>query len=107
MNKEVKKIESVKETVKRVLEEDSFARGSDNCLWTKVCELTTEAIRYMSFSYVMTHAGELGLPPYETVRRARQKVQAEHPELRASDDVQKERQKRRAVYQTWATAQGV
>ena len=46
----------------------------------------------VGFLYVMKHHDELGLPSFETIRRTRQKVQEEHPELESSKAKKKERQ---------------
>lgn len=73
--------------VKFILENCPETRDSDNKLYMTVCEsLNRDALR-KPFCYVITHLHELGLPPFETVRRARQHVQKKCPELRPCDTV--------------------
>lgn len=44
------------------------------------------------FLYVMKQHDSMGLPSFETIRRTRQKVQEERPDLRSSKAKEKERQ---------------
>lgn len=81
-------LKTTTELVKKILEEDPFARSSDDFLYVEVCRTIVQNITPKSFGYVMTHRKELGLPPFESVRRSRQKIQAQHPELAACDKVE-------------------
>lgn len=75
------------DVVKNTLIKYPETRNSDNVLYVRVCNLINPRACTYSFSYVLQHLSELGLPKVETVRRTRQKIQAENPELRASDRV--------------------
>lgn len=78
---------STQALVKFILENCPETRDSDTKLYMIVCEsLNRDALR-KPFCYVITHLHELGLPPFETVRRARQKIQAKCPELCPCDTV--------------------
>lgn len=46
--------------------------------------------------------GDMGVPPFETVRRARQHAQAKNPELAANDTVQQYRRENEAAYYAFA-----
>ena len=48
---------------------------------------------------------EYGLPGFETVRRSRQKVQADNPELAGSEAVRRKRAKKETVYREFATSE--
>ena len=62
-------------------------RDCDNDLYLAVCtELNPSAI-HKPFYEVMLDLKSYGLPSIETVTRLRRKVQAEHPEVRASEKV--------------------
>ena len=78
--------------VKSILEQDKQCRNSDSFLYLKV--LTTVGkqkgidLEKMSVPYFLLNLHGAGLPPFESVRRARQKIQAAHPELAACESVE-------------------
>ena len=69
-------------TVEKVLREHKDARDSDFRTIGWVIKLTRPEIMSMSFSAVLWNHKELGLPSFETIRRTRQKIQHDNPELR-------------------------
>ena len=73
--------------VKEILTESEAARNSDTALYIKVCEKLNPSVLWQPFLDVVVTLKENGLPPFETVRRTRQKIQAEHPELAGSERV--------------------
>lgn len=78
-------IRNTSEMVKQALIQNERARNSDNYLYYLICKAKLRGagidIDTMSFRDVLLKKNELDLPAYETVRRARQKAQSEHPEL--------------------------
>lgn len=58
-----------------------------------------------SISQVMRHHNDLGLPGWDSIRRARQKAQAENPELRAKAEIDKARLDKQEEYVEYATAE--
>lgn len=87
--------------VKAILEEDEKARNSDDYLYLQVCKQVNPRCS-MFFDYVMLHRKELGIPGYETVRRTRQKIQQEFPELCGSDRVNAMRAVREEEFREYA-----
>jgi len=85
MEREFKRTRAI---VKAILEECPKSRNSDNVLYSKVVEKLNRGALQKPFVEVMFSLDELGLPCFETVRRTRQKLQAEHPELQACEEVQ-------------------
>ena len=85
MEKEFKRTRAI---VKANLEECPKSRNSDNVLYTKVVEKLNKGALNKPFAEVMFTLEELGLPCFETVRRTRQKLQADFPDLQACDAVQ-------------------
>ena len=83
----IEKLKSTQSIVKFVLENCEKARNSDMELYLIICETLNPTAYRKPFFYVISHLEELGLPPFETVRRTRQRVQAKHPELRPCDTV--------------------
>ena len=85
MNKEFKR---VKKIVKNILIEYPQTRNSDNLLYLTVIETIGKGNIEKPISEILLNLEELGLPCFETVRRTRQKLQAEFTELQACDEVQ-------------------
>ena len=88
--------------VKHILETNSRARNSDSFLYLQVlkhyAQLTGTPVHEMSVQAFLFYMGELGVPPFETVRRSRQLAQRKHPELAANATVTKMRQENEAAY---------
>ena len=76
------KAKDLTKIVKRVLQENQDARDSDFRLVCWVYYYINPDVLGMPFSKVMWNHNELNIPPFETVRRTRQKLQHDHPELR-------------------------
>lgn len=75
-------IKDIKEIVKEALVARKETRDSDFRLICWVYYNISPDLMEMSFAKVMWNHHELGLPSFETIRRARQKLQHDHPELR-------------------------
>lgn len=92
--------------VKAILEKDQRARNSDNFLYLRVIEHIAERegfnLRYITVSVFLKYMGAYGFPPFETVRRARQKIQREFPELSASKEVTDQRAENEEVFREYA-----
>jgi hypothetical protein len=78
--------------VKKLLEVNPQTRNSDSYLYLKVLGVIEEAnninVNHVPVKKFLTHMAEWGFPPFESVRRARQKLQNKHPELSADPEVQ-------------------
>lgn len=97
------KLYETKTLVKRILEEDERARNSDNELYLQVCLVLNPLAFSVPFAEVISNLEGYGLPPFETVRRTRQKIQQEHPELRPCDEVALFRAENEEIYKEFAT----
>lgn len=73
--------------VKDILVKNKKARNSDTILYLKVMERLNPPALTMPFGMVLRNLEELGLPCYDTVTRARRKIQAEFPELQGDERV--------------------
>ena len=78
------KLKTTTDLVKTILESNKIARNSDMALYIKVVEQLNPSALGKPFWVVLASLDEYGLPSIETVGRCRRKLQAEHPELRAS-----------------------
>lgn len=68
--------------VKKVLNEHPETRDSDSKLICWVYSITNPEVLKLSFSKVMWNSRFYNLPSSETIRRTRQKLQHDYPELR-------------------------
>ena len=105
MNK-AKELKTVTGLVKAVLTEDIQARNSDSFLYFKILKkigaekgVDVESIPITKF---LLNMSDLGFPPFESVRRARQKIQAELPELSASLKVEEYRAENETAFRAYA-----
>ena len=74
--------------VTEMLESIPETRSSDAVLYTEICRKLNPAALNEPFGAMITRLADKGLPPFESVRRARQKVQAKREDLRAADEVE-------------------
>lgn len=87
-------LKKTKSVVEILLRDVPQTRNSDSFLYLKVIEFMASyppAVLDMPLAEFLTRYKELGYPPFESVRRARQKVQQEHPYLKACEKVEAER----------------
>lgn len=107
MNKSLK---TTKAIVKSILETNKQARNSDSYLYLKVIDRFDEEyctdVRNMSVVDFLTGMCDIPIPPFETVRRTRQKVQAEFPHLAACADVALLRELNEEAYREFARTGG-
>lgn len=88
------KLQQLKSIVHEILTEDVRTRNSDSLLYLRVLERVAKDTECpvtpfsMTVSYFLQNMKEHGFPPFESVRRARQKAQREFPELKACEAVQ-------------------
>jgi hypothetical protein len=102
----MQELSTVKELVRFILTTDRRSRNCDGYLYLKVIEHQAKEkkidLRFSSVKWFFLHSSEKGFANYESVRRARQKLQAECPELRGNERVQAARRENEAVFRDWA-----
>ena len=96
------KLYKVEETVKEILKEVPAARDDDFILLAHVYYKLDPEIVGTPFNVVMLGHKEYGLPPFESVTRARRKLQAEYEELRANKKVEDARLNKLSDYINYA-----
>ncbi len=100
------KLKDVKKLVKFILENDEKARNSDNYLYFMVINLLADKnsidISAINIASFLLNAKAYPFPPFESVRRARQKVQEEFPHLAARETVQGFRAENETAYREFA-----
>lgn len=96
----------LKELVLQILDEDVKSRNSDSFLYLKVLEVQGWEkdldIHSMSITTFLLHMSEYGFPPFETVRRTRQALQAKYPHLAANATVTANRKAKEQEYREFA-----
>jgi hypothetical protein len=107
----MEEIKNTAKLVKRALTNPPKARNSDNYLYYVICyELLADiglSIDHISLSSALLNRKELRLPNFETVRRTRQKIQAECPELAGSDEVEEARSNKEETFREYARGSAV
>lgn len=98
------------EIVKTILTENEEARNNDDFLYGEVIEQydkmnDTNAAGMPVFFFLLRRAS-LGIPSFETVRRTRQKVQADFPALAGNEKTRKARAEKREEFRAFAKGGG-
>ena len=75
-------IYKLEEVVIAILEESIQARKDDFYLIACFLEKVRPYVSNQSITYVLKHAKELEIPPFESITRCRRKVQERYPELK-------------------------
>lgn len=105
MNKSTE-LKNTTELVKSVLKMHPEARNSDNVLYYTICKIISRRngidIDSMSMPRFFLHMKDFGFPAFETVRRTRQKIQAEYPELAGNDRVEAQRMLNEQTFRDYA-----
>lgn len=98
----IRELKQTTELVKHLLQTKPETRNSDMLLFVEVCRaINPEIVRY-PMQHVLLHLTEFRLPTTETVRRTRQKIQAEFPELASDKRIQKMKAEREKEFRQYA-----
>ena len=99
-------LKTISGLVKHILEQNKQARNSDSILYLKVLEHQSHELgidlRLLSVPVFLTEMGQRGFAGFETVRRARQKIQATFPELAACEAVEGFRMENEKEFRVYA-----
>lgn len=101
---------TIENQVLTILKENIDARNDDMKLYLLVCNrcyqrYENQDIGGLPFAVIMNCYKELHLPHFESVRRSRAKLQASHPELAPSPEVQRGRKRCEHMYRTYGKIQ--
>ena len=84
----MKHIKNTSDIVKEILYQTPKTRGDDDFLYYKVCEHINKECLKLPLHLFLRMRKNFQIPPFESVRRSRQKIQADCPWLRADDVVE-------------------
>lgn len=101
------KLITIANLVKEILINVPETRNSDYYLYLKVLERTAEINgapkpKDLTVSFFLRNAKRLKFPYFETVRRARQKVQEDNPELKSVPAVAKVKAEKEKAFRDFA-----
>ena len=92
--------------VEQILRDEPMTRNSDSLLYLKVLRYHAKEknidLQDISVPMFLINMDMFGFPPFESVRRTRQKTQAKFPELAANDKVSGFRAANEEVYRAYA-----
>lgn len=103
----MKNIKRTSDLVKAILKEEPKARDSFPYLYYMVCLAKNPKALGMPFAQVIMNLNSLNLPPFESVRRSRQKLQSAYPELASSDEVEAQKAVNEEIVKNYAKAVNV
>lgn len=75
-------MKDLNELVKRILAEHKEARDDDFKVIGYVIKALKPEAMHLTFGQALWNHSKLDLPSFESIRRTRQKIQHDHPELR-------------------------
>ena len=97
----MKKLKKIENVVEKVLVEKEETRSNDDILYLYVCENFTDDVSSMSLKDFLLARKNLNCPPFESVRRSRQKVFSRRPELKP-EVITECREKMEEIYKEYA-----
>lgn len=95
-------LKNTSDIVKVILQKYPDTRNSDDLLYLKVCEYVNGTHISLPFWKVIKDRKDFGYPPFESVRRSRQKLQATYPELASNKVVEAQREQNENIYKEFA-----
>ena len=99
-------LKTTKAVVLSILKQDKQARNSDSYLYLQVLKYQAKLkgvdLDGLTVPYFLANIAALGLSPFETVRRARQAIQATCPEFAGTETVELRRAENETVFRDFA-----
>lgn len=85
-----------------VLKNNTDSRNDDGLLVSKVMETINPSIKGLKFNFVLENRKALGLPSFESVTRARRKLQEKYPKYKATKKIQDARADQEELFREFA-----
>lgn len=98
----IRELKRVSEIVKTVLTNEPRTRNDDDLLYMHVINIQNPGIIGMTLFAFLENRKRWGVSGFETVRRSRQKIQAEYPELAASESCNEARKELEGDFREFA-----
>lgn len=98
----MKELKRIEDKVKLILEESEICRNSDNHLFLEYIQRECpELLEYPAVDFQL-HYRDFGIPTFDSISRARRKLQAEYEELRGCEDVRRWRAENETQFRRYA-----
>ena len=101
-----KRLNTTKALVKTLLEQEPKTRNSDSYLYFRIISIIADGnnidLNGIPVTAFLLNMDQFPFPPFESVRRSRQKVQEECPYLAASPEVEIFRAENETAYRNFA-----
>lgn len=98
----LKELKTTTAIVKDILENDTFARNSDDYLYYMVCRRIDGISVHLPFWKVTLNRKQYKFPSFKSVERARRKLQRTYPEFSGDPDVEAQRMLNEEVFSDFA-----
>lgn len=102
----IENLKTIHEVVLDIMKSNPKTRNSDNYLFYEVYAVIGKRkginIEEMSVPRFFLHLSEYGFPSTETIRRTRQKIQSQYPELAGNSTVEGQRLLNEEVFKEYA-----
>lgn len=98
----ISKLRNNEKIVTDVLERVPAARDDDYILYARILAEYRPDIARMDVIAAFYQHGEIGMPSYEGITRARRKVQKRRPDLRPSKSAAERKAENEKAYREWA-----
>ena len=92
----------IQDLVQDILEKDADARNSDTYLYHEVCKRVNKEVLSVPFGAVLNDFNSYKVPNIESVGRARRKLQAQFPDLKATKLVADGRLERQIMFEEYS-----
>lgn len=96
------RMKNIEHNVRAVLEKYPESRGNDFVLYAMYIKENTPELATVGLIYALLEAQRLGMPSYESVTRARRKIQQFNEDLRPPEKSAKARQAKIAEFKKYA-----
>ena len=96
------KIKKTETVVRAILEENKEARDDDFLLVALACRRFCPSIMGETFTSVLSQHKQYGLPSFESITRARRKLQANNESLRGSERMRRIRNEEEEEFRDYA-----
>lgn len=100
------KLKATSKLVEEFLRDEPQTRNSDSLLYLRILQYHANEkgmlLHNIPVPLFLLNMGDWGFPPFESVRRARQKVQATYPELASTNKVAGFRAENEKEYRAFA-----
>lgn len=101
-----KRLNTTKALVKNLLEREPKTRNSDNYLYYRVINIIADKndidLNGIPVTAFLLNMNDFPFPPFESVRRSRQKIQEDCPHLAACPEIQIFRAENEEAYKNFA-----